>query len=102
MLPPIHNCQCGAQARIETSTIQSGGGSKEVFYVRCPTCQNKSKRHDWGLASQTIASWNKQNGSYSINLYPASLGLDGLNENKIHSNRSSAPTLRINPLIVFT
>jgi len=93
-LPPIHECGvCGAEAELQTRTVNTSSGDKEVRLVHCTSCKNQSARNDWGLAAQTIAVWNKQNGAYIGGVYPPAFDFEQLNQHEIHAKIKQLNTL---------
>jgi hypothetical protein len=84
---PMHECgSCGGNARTVNRKVEGEGGNKEIWFVECTNCKSRSARHDWGVRSQTIASWNKLNGQYKAGIFPECFAFDGLRDDVIFKN----------------
>jgi hypothetical protein len=84
---PIHECgSCGGDARTVNRNVEGDSGNKEIWFVECTNCKSRSARHDWGVRSQTIASWNKLNGQYTAGFFPDWVNFEGERDDVIFKN----------------
>jgi hypothetical protein len=86
---PINQCNCGGNAALQNAIVNNNEDSKELFFVECEACGQRSKRHDWGIACQTIASWNAINGEYQVGHFPKEYALEGMKLESIHKRLKS-------------
>ena len=91
---PIHNCaDCNGRARTVNRNVMGEDGTKEIWFVECVACKKRSERHDWGVKSQTIASWNKINGEYQSDTFPDCLEFNNLSDDAVFRKIKSINTL---------